>query len=487
MRPLEFLLSVTVVIWLLHGYFSKPENKIAGRKAGAALSVLFLLLHLLFEGIRWQLMPIYLLLLILSIITVKTTFKNKTIIEARQAKIKRTLTIGAGLIYCIVALLLPSVVPVFELPEPSGPHAVGSFSRHLIDENRIEPLGDSDSYRELMIEIYYPAQASTDRKPEYTMFPYREWGGALSAFLSIPDIFFHHLTYVKSFVLNDAVIIQEPEKLPVLFYSHGAGGSRFQNYALMQELASHGYMVVSIDHTYDAAQVLFSGERKVNSVFIGLAHDEFDHDANIRIRAEDAIFILDWLNIINEADPKNVLTNRLDIDRVGFVGHSYGGATAAQTLALDPRFKAGINFDGALFGTSIDLGLDQPFMLVHAERSFNYDPSDRELEAAGMSREEFNEMMEDTYNKSHLMFNEGMRDEGYFVMFDFGDHMSFSDMYFLSPLLSRGYNLHEFHDYMNRITVSFFDAYLKREVDIDLENIINFMEGVSINRKRSSD
>jgi pimeloyl-ACP methyl ester carboxylesterase len=481
MRLFEMILSISLILWLFPYLVNVREMKKQWLKF-ALFSTAVVAIHIVFEGIRLQMILLYLLYVFLVVLVILRKKKSPEM-KKPHPRVSKRIAIGAlAGIYLIIALLLPVVIPIFELPKPTGPYAVGSDSRYLVDENRPEPFVDTVEYREMMIQLFYPVETYKDRKKKYGQFPYREWSSALSAFFSIPKIFFHHIKYVNSYVVENSSLITAPEKLPVLFFSHGAGGSRFQNFALMRELASHGYLIVSIDHTYDAGEVIFP-DKRIQSVYIGLSQDDFDHDSNILIRAEDAIFVLDQLYQFNENDPDGVLTNRLDLERVGFAGHSYGGATAAQTIALDSRFKAGINFDGALFGTSVEIGLDRPFMLFHAESSFRSELSDKQLEAVGMSREEFEIMMEDTFNKAHTMFNESIRDDAYFLQLGYGDHMSFSDVFFLSPLLSHGYNLYEFHECMNEITLSFFDKYIKGNDVISIQNVAGNMCGISLEKR----
>ncbi|MCW6003993.1 hypothetical protein K1W54_05260 [Micromonospora sp. CPCC 205371] len=109
--------------------------------------------------------------------------------------------------------------------------------------------------------------------------------------------------------------------------------------------------MITVSHTYDAAEVEFPGGR----VELGRHDlDTFPHRA-MRIRRDDIRFVLDALAQLNEgatADARRHtlpqgLRGSLDLSRVGMVGHSLGGATAAQAMAHDPRIRAGVNLDGS--------------------------------------------------------------------------------------------------------------------------------------------
>ena len=122
----------------------------------------------------------------------------------------------------------------------------------------------------------------------------------------------------------------------------------------IEELVSHGYIVVGIDHPYTSAQVTFPDGHGVAYE----ANPEFDtseelYQYNVQgvgIRAADASFVLDTLTQWNKHDPNQLLEGKLDLDCVGIFGHSYGGATTAEALAQDDRFKAGLSLEGGFWG-----------------------------------------------------------------------------------------------------------------------------------------
>ena len=86
----------------------------------------------------------------------------------------------------------------------------------------------------------------------------------------------------------------------------------------------------------------------------------------IGIRAADSRFALDQLSRLAQVEPGSPLAGHLDLQHVGIVGHSIGGATAVQVMASDPRFKVGVNLDGKLFGTEPDARLNRPFLWIQS-------------------------------------------------------------------------------------------------------------------------
>jgi predicted dienelactone hydrolase len=85
----------------------------------------------------------------------------------------------------------------------------------------------------------------------------------------------------------------------------------------------------------------------------------------VAVWAQDVIFVINQLNQMN-AMPGTMWSQRLDFTRLGVFGHSLGGATAAQVCQMDARCKAGIDLDGALFGTVVQTGLEKPFMVIQS-------------------------------------------------------------------------------------------------------------------------
>jgi hypothetical protein len=150
--------------------------------------------------------------------------------------------------------------------------------------------------------------------------------------------------------------------------------------ALLEELASHGYVVIAMDHPFDVAAVLlrdgrtvgFAGERWPPLVPSAPgtgddAHARF-YRQRVEERARDAAFVLNQLEAMN-GEAGGRLGSRLDLTRVGIFGHSVGGVAAAHACQLDRRFKACLNMDGLTAGRPFYLdagaaGLERPFMLL---------------------------------------------------------------------------------------------------------------------------
>jgi predicted dienelactone hydrolase len=250
------------------------------------------------------------------------------------------------------------------LPEPTGPHRIGTISLHLIDAARDEPWATGRPARELMVQLWYPAEPATGQ-------PHAPW---VSPVLARMVGTFYRAGAVRlptTHAYAAAPVRPGPGPRPVVLYSHGDGMDRGSNTALVEDLASHGYLVLTIDHTYDASVVEFPGGRLAARRPTSLTGTG---EQGVAIRQADARFVVDQLDALNrghniDAGRRSLppgLRGAFDLSHVGMFGHSYGGATTAAAMHADPRVKAGINLDGGLYPPVTTDGLDQPYLLISA-------------------------------------------------------------------------------------------------------------------------
>lgn len=270
---------------------------------------------------------------------------------------RRSLLVAAGL--SGGAFVLPSVPARaaerrIDLPAPTSRRPVGTVDLHLVDRDRDDPLAPDRRPRELMVQLWYPALSTHGfRRAPYTT------GGVAAALEAGLPLKAGTLGAVRPHARTGAPAV--PGALPLVLLGHGRKGGRSNCTALAEELASHGYLVAGIDHTYDAAVVEFPGGRAVHSV-LPEESDDWDRQERLEIAARvgDLRFVATTLTRRRRGP-------RADPDRIGVVGHSMGGAAAAELLRLDARFAVGVNLDGALFGSPVaELGLDRPYLLLTA-------------------------------------------------------------------------------------------------------------------------
>ena len=163
---------------------------------------------------------------------------------------------------------------------------------------------------------------------------------------------------------DDATPLTRLGGWPVVLFSPGFGIGRELYTGLVEDLASHGYVVVAIDHPHDANIVQFPDGHVV------VPSSQMDIVAALSVRVADTRFVLTQLAGL---DRRGFFAGRLNLDHVGMFGHSLGGATAASTMVADPRIDAGADLDGLLFGRARNGGISRPFMLMSAEPGFAVD------------------------------------------------------------------------------------------------------------------
>ncbi|MET7289344.1 hydrolase [Streptomyces sp. NPDC005573] len=248
------------------------------------------------------------------------------------------------------------------MPAPSGPHSVGMVGLHLVDKSRKDPYVSGSKSRELMVSVWYPTAAPSGHYQA-------PWMPSLSGnhFLATRGLNPQQVTLPTTAGHVLAPVDTKLGKLPVLLYSTGLHSDRAMGTALAQDMASRGYLVVTVDHTHDANEVQFPGNRvEVNTMPAG------SHSSDtLKVRAADMKYVVDQLGVLSKGGNPDVghatlptgLTKSVDMARIGMFGWSLGGAAVDTAMQLDHRIAAGANLDGQFFGTAPSKDLDRPFML----------------------------------------------------------------------------------------------------------------------------
>ncbi|WP_051153526.1 alpha/beta hydrolase family protein [Ruminiclostridium papyrosolvens] len=275
----------------------------------------------------------------------------------------------------------------------------------------------------------------------------------------------------------NAQVLSKSEKYPVLIFSHSMTGFRNQNTFQSEELASHGYIVVAVDHPYYAAATVFSDGRvaestistDVNSNDFSLEFGDKNNDTWVR----DVEFVLDKLEEINNKDNDNLFSGRFDMEKIGVFGHSFGGATAAQLLLKDSRVKAGINMDGTFYGSDIpETGLEKPFLLMLSEQymmSTDLVKLEKKLKMFGIKGEKLKEYLA-LYAEYERRRKKAMAGGAYSLIIKKTTHLSYSDIYLYTPLMALLHKPKKVHRVIIDFTLTFFNKYLMEDSTASLEN-----------------
>ena len=273
------------------------------------------------------------------------------------------------------------------LPIPTGPFAVGRATYAWADDATLDPLAPvPGTRRELVVWIWYPSKAgqSAAMKDDYLPAPLRAEvervrGPLISKFLT------RDLSRVHTHSTRHADVSPEQRSYPVLILRAGASAGVTNYSTLAEDLASHGYVVVGFDAPYRTSVVVFPDGRVIKGTQEnnpeGGSGQEQARRVNKLLAAwtADIGFVLDRLERLNTSDASGRFTGRLDMTRVGVFGHSFGGAQAAQFCHDDSRCKAGVDVDGAPFGSVIQEGIRRPFMFLLSDHGDESDPRSRQI------------------------------------------------------------------------------------------------------------
>ncbi len=318
------------------------------------------------------------------------------------------------------------------LPKPTGPFAVGRTDLLLTDTSR-NVIYRTVTNGSLMTTIWYPADHIGDRVP----CPYvnsREMAAWIELFRKYgarwDSLQIARLTNSGSYAFSDAPLASKRSKFPVILYIHGQAGLRTDNSGSAEELASHGFVVVSSAHGGTAGMELPDGTlvkprweyhlsgNDTNPVAIAVFQDQ----------TKDLEFVMGELGRLNVADHR--FAGRINLDHIGVFGFSYGGAAAAELCNVDDRCKAGVALDPGGHPDLSRIHLKQPFLVLTGPHG-----------VLGGSRRLFGQLTTDAY----------------FIQIRNAGHGEFGDAAeFLQPSQSR-----RNQTVVRKYLVAFFDKYLE--------------------------
>ncbi|WP_262690073.1 alpha/beta hydrolase family protein [Kordiimonas aestuarii] len=479
--PFEIITFGILVIALLLSFLPKARFARAAFYASGLAFAGFVAVST-FGTPRGPLLPGALLALILLAVTffrleypMPNNWRRKTVFGAYMV---------LGSLLAALAVILPLGFPVFDPPAPSGPHGVGYAHTILTDDSRTDIV--THSARELPVQVWYPASVPADAEPLPFIPDVEQAGHLMGDNLGLPLEFFDYLGDIKGHSYDGAPVARAGG-FPVLVFSHGFGSIGAQNVLLMEHLASHGYVVFSLEHPHQNAWVRLKGGKTASFKPEGFGFQELTPEKTAELEAmivrlvnapdyesyanevsafmnEQSGFISGlklWLDdtdyLLDELQAETVgafgpLYNHMDITRLGVFGMSYGGAAAGMLCLEDARCKAGINMDGLQFGEhNMRFAINRPFMLMNSDGNLFMEPANRK----GPTRFKVNEFV---YRQATGPM--------YSLTVANAKHMNYSDFAFLMPVAEKlGLFGPVSADAMNRImndyVQGFFDRYLK--------------------------
>ena len=404
------------------------KNKIRiGIFIGMVLLAAFQIIKLSF---RWNLLYIILLIqAIMAVVYFWRLSKNK-VKEEKLYKASRAVLIYVRRSLSLVFLLTPAILfPQFKDLPVTGEYEVVTASYTLEDKSRTESYLEGNQSRKLTIEFWYP-----------------DTNGAENEF-------------------------------PLVIFSHGAFGFRGSNYSTFMELASNGYVVCSIDHTY---QSFFTKQtdNKITIVDQSFLNDAVAVQSNIYeieksyilshewldIRTADMNFVIDTILAKVDAVDKDDVYKRIDISNIGAFGHSLGGATAAQMGRTREDIDAVIVLDGTMIGEvlSADSGIEVINETAYPIPILNI-----------FNEDHYNDGLENASTYANMIINKNAIDSRQTVFLESG-HLNFTDLPLFSPVLAGLLGTGEIDsryciETTNKIVLSYFDYYLKGLGELNIQ------------------
>ena len=327
-----------------------------------------------------------------------------------------------------------------------------------------------------MVQAWYPAEASIGAQTGFRTRVAEEFNLKYAAYQRARELTprASYRAALKTHSLQDADIAPVPphnSAFPVILYNAGWQGERTEGTYQAEELASHGFVVVAIDHTFFGGLIAFPDGR-VNDSSGSPALGNFEHSSVeeqwalggkfVHVEANDDIFVVDQLQGMNE-DRANPFFHSLDLSRVGAMGFSIGGAVAAQTAYQDPRVKAALNLDGWTFGDVAQNGLAKPLMVIYEDRSETV-PTPAELHSTNPQERMRWEFSEQDYRNITCTVQ---ANRGWLLFLAQTQHVDFTDRSLFSTVASwtgRGtLGPAKAHTIVNAYTLAFFSEILKGE------------------------
>ncbi|MEK4512005.1 Platelet-activating factor acetylhydrolase plasma/intracellular isoform II [Paenibacillus anaericanus] len=428
MRLFEILLVLSCFALLVDLLFIKRSAKKTGLGLGIGSSVI-LVVQLFVEGYRWQLLLVYIMTVLFILIVL---FRHsKKMVNLKIGKLLKYSLSSLIIILIVVSTSLSIVLPVFDLPKPEGPEKVGTQTFHFTDQNRDEVLTeDKGDKRELMVQIWYPTENRNNNKRE-ALFPkdkemFKKYIQTYSNSLNLPDFVFDYWKYSRTNSYENVEILPSTSPYPLVLLSHGMGTSKVLHASQAENLASHGFIVVTIDHTYSTFATIFPNGSVTGYKTKNTTLDDRKRVGNIW--TQDVEFVINQFEKLNSGAIESQFKGKIDLNNVGVMGHSFGGATAFNATYLDHRIKAGINMDGSLFEVENRDVINKPFMFIRSGSFKDW------LVDFKNDKNSDNEIIKQLSDELHI-FKNVINQGGSAIYVEGTQHFNFTDLQFYSELI----------------------------------------------------
>jgi predicted dienelactone hydrolase len=408
---------------------TQPKIRSWVRVGAGVTFVLLTLVSVIQWSFRWYLLAV--VLGIWALTAGLSLSRNRVVANQGYSPLRIILKAIALWLVVVIAAVPLLAFPQVTLPAPTGTHQVETVTYTYTDTSRVETFTNTGEHRKVTVAFWYPADATG--------------------------------------------------KYPLVVFDHGAFGMKGSNTSTFQELASHGYVVASLDHPYHS---LYTKETDghgtmVNQAFLQEVQDlnagvyddstanELEHKW-LKLRTDDIDFVLDTI-LQNAGGSREKVYQLVDTGKIGLFGHSLGGAASVQLGRERKDIAAVVNLDGDLLGEYLGVKDGKP-VINHAI----YPVPILSLWTDDMKRG-FDNLKDATIElpQKQILATAPKAYEAYFAG---TNHMSLTDLPLISPaavkLISGSFS--KMGDgaaadkvyvitTMNRLVLAFFDANLKGE------------------------
>ncbi|MFL0364106.1 alpha/beta hydrolase family protein [Pseudobacillus sp. 179-B 2D1 NHS] len=368
---------------------------------------------------RWVLLAT--LLFLLAATGTVALIRNKT--KTQKYKTSSIVWKSIFMIVILVLALTPAIVfPQHPSPKVTGKYEVATAAYTYMDKKRVEEFSDKGQNRFVNVEFWYPKNA--------------------------------HGTY------------------PLLVFSHGAYGIKASNTSTYTELASHGYVVVSIDHPYHS---FYTASADGTKTFINTDYNREVSNINkegiytneelygliqkwMKLRTDDMNFVIDTILKKAKSDNDSVY-QKINTEKIGVFGHSMGGAASVWLGRVRNDIDAVVNIDAPFF----------------SELLYKKDIDDFVASKKPYNIPLFNIYSDDVWKQlgsnstyvANKLDNQNFK-EAYTIHFQGAKHLSLTDLPLFSPLLANSLqggkaDINKYYciETENELILKFFDYELK--------------------------
>jgi len=364
------LLIITLILLIIN-----PFKKVTPFNYLAVATFAMMLSQMMYEMVRWQLYPTYFVvsMLFMSALIQLRAAKSATNKKLPNNREKQIIVITIALLFSGSAMY---AFPNYAISEPLGNYKIGTSTIEMTDTSRTEIYGDTNGdKRRIKVQFWYPAEVTKG----FTRVKWLQDGlpvaRALAKEMNLPFFTLDHTAKVMSHAFKDAPISEALEQYPIIVMSHGWTGFRNLHTDIAELLASHGYIVIGIDHTYGAQVVVFD-ENDIALLDHSALPDrdstpDFLEYANrlVSTYAGDVQYVLDQLPDFNEGRYSTQFINKLNLNTIGLIGHSTGGGADVMATIEGAPVRALLGLDAwvePIAPELVEKGLNIPTLFLRS-------------------------------------------------------------------------------------------------------------------------